>query len=74
MPLLGKCVCRQVVAQMVVGITVAAQEEGSARRLNLVQVQNPCARVTVSQGATARRQDIPAQDEETSVTTCYANP
>lgn len=50
------------------------EEEGSALRLNLVQIQNPCARVTASQGATARRQDIPAQDEETSVTTCYANP
>lgn len=28
----------------------------------------------MSQAATARRQDIPAQDEEMSVTTCYANP
>lgn len=42
--------------------------------LNLVLVQNPWARAAASQGATVGRQDIPAQDEEMSVTTCYANP
>lgn len=42
--------------------------------LNLVQIQNPWARAAASQGATFGRQDIPAQDEEMSVTTCYANP
>lgn len=42
--------------------------------LNLVLVQNLWARATVSQGATVGRQDIPAQDEEMSVTTCYAKP
>lgn len=47
---------------------------GSALALNLVPVQKAWGRVAASQAATARRQDIPAQDEETSVTTCYANP
>lgn len=47
---------------------------GSALGLNLVLVQNPWARAAASQGATVGRQDIPAQDEEMSVTTCYANP
>lgn len=35
---------------------------------------NPWARAAASQGATFGRQDIPVQDEEMSVTTCYANP
>lgn len=64
----------QVVAKPV-GIIVAERHEGgSALGLNLVLVQNPWARAAASQGATVGRQDIPAQDEETSVTTCYANP
>lgn len=48
--------------------------KGSALGLNLVLVQNPWAKAAVDQGATAGRQDIPAQDEEMSVTTCYAKP
>lgn len=47
---------------------------GSALGLNLVLVQNLWALTAASQGATVGRQDIPAQDEEMSVTTCYANP
>lgn len=54
---------------------VSEQHEGGlAVGLNLVLVQNPWTRAAVSQGATVGRQDIPAQDEEMSVTTCYANP
>ena len=51
-----------------------AEWRGSFLGLNLVPVQNPWARAAASQGATVRRQDIPAQDEEMSVTTCYAKP
>lgn len=51
-----------------------AEWRGSVLGLNLVPFQNPWARAAVSQGATVRRQDIPAQDEEMSVTTCYAKP
>lgn len=47
---------------------------GWALGLNLVLVQNLWARAAASRGATVGRQDIPVQDEETSVTTCYANP
>lgn len=57
-----------------VGIIVAEQHEGSAPHLNLALVQNPWARAAASERATVGRQDIPVQDEETSVTTCYANP
>lgn len=65
--------CRQCVTQPV-GIIVAEQHEGSAPHLNLAPVQNPWARTAASERATVGRQDIPVQDEETSVTTCYANP
>lgn len=47
---------------------------GGALGLNLVLVQKLRARAAASRGATVGRQDIPVQDEETSVTTCYANP
>lgn len=57
-----------------VGIIVAEQHGGSALDLNLAPEQNPWARTAASQRATVGRQDIPVQDEETSVTTCYANP
>jgi len=48
--------------------------KGFTLGLNLVLVQSPWARAAASRGATVGRQDIPAQDEEMSVTTCYANP
>lgn len=89
-PQLRKWVCRRVVARMVLtgndggsraarwstGVFGGVEGEGwgGTLALNIVPVQKAWGRVAVSQAATARRQDIPAQDEETSVTTCYANP
>lgn len=65
--------CGQLVTQPV-GIIVVELHGWSALDLNLASVQNPRARAAASQRATVGRQDIPVQDEETSVTTCYANP
>lgn len=44
--------------------TVIFSQTGSSAAAAAAQLQR----------ATVRRQDIPAQDEEVSVTTCYANP